>query len=61
MTFPMKHWDRDTFIYQTEGESAIGLSGVTFTIGDDGKSASVVVENLNIHGEGKFTRVQDKK
>jgi len=61
MTFPMKHWDRDTFIYETEGESAIGLSGVIFTVGEDGKAAGVVVENLNIHGEGKFTRVQDKR
>lgn len=56
MTFPMKHWDRDTFIYQTEGESAIGLSGVTFTIGSNDKATSVLVENLNISGEGAFTR-----
>jgi hypothetical protein len=32
------------------------LSGVTFTIGPDEKAASVVVENLNIHGVGTFTR-----
>jgi hypothetical protein len=31
--FPMKHYDRDTFTYETEGENAVGRSGITFTIG----------------------------
>src|SRR5881296_2350365 len=55
-TFPMKHYDRDTFTYETEGENAVGRSGVTFTIGPDGKAAQVVVENLNVRGEGTFNR-----
>src|SRR6266571_2580082 len=55
-TFPMKHYDRDTFTYETEGENAVGRSGVTFTVGPDGKAAQVLVENLNVRGEGTFKR-----
>jgi CubicO group peptidase (beta-lactamase class C family)/pimeloyl-ACP methyl ester carboxylesterase len=53
---PMKHYDRDTFTYQTQGENAVGRSGITFTIGPDGKATQVLVENLNVHGEGTFKR-----
>jgi len=59
-TFPMKHYDRDTFTYETEGENAVGRSGVTFTIGPDGEAAQVAVENLNVRGEGTFKRVRDQ-
>jgi hypothetical protein len=52
--YPLKHYDRDIFTYETEGENAVGASGVTFTIGPDGKPSAVVVENLNAHGEGTF-------
>ena len=57
LTFPLKHYDRDTFTYDTIGENAVGKSGVTFTIGPDGQATQVVVENLNVHGEGTFKRV----
>jgi hypothetical protein len=57
----MQHYDRDTFIYATEGENGVGRSGITFTIGPDGKAAQVVVENLNVHGEGTFKRVPAEK
>jgi CubicO group peptidase (beta-lactamase class C family) len=56
-TFPMKHYDRDTFTYEMEGENAAGASGVTFTIGADGTATQVLVENLNVRGEGTFKRV----
>ena len=55
--FPMKHYQRDTFTYQTAGENAVGVSGITFTIGPDGKATQLLVENLNAHGEGTFKRV----
>src|SRR6266540_3992629 len=60
-TFAMKHYDRDTFTYETEDENAVGRSGITFTIGPDGKATQVVVENLNVRGEGTFKRVPDQK
>ncbi|HTH19994.1 MAG TPA: alpha/beta fold hydrolase [Candidatus Udaeobacter sp.] len=56
-TFPLKHYDRDIFTYDTIGENAVGRTGVTFTIGPDGQATQVVVENLNVRGEGTFKRV----
>jgi CubicO group peptidase (beta-lactamase class C family)/pimeloyl-ACP methyl ester carboxylesterase len=57
LTFPLKHYDRDVFTYRTEGENGSGATGVIFTIGADGKAATVTVENLNVSGEGMFKRV----
>jgi CubicO group peptidase (beta-lactamase class C family) len=57
MTFPMKHWDRDTFTYETQEESAVGTAGITFTMAPDGNARQVSVENLNIDGEGIFDRI----
>jgi hypothetical protein len=33
------------------------LAGVFFTMGPDGKASSVTIENLNVNGQGTFTRV----
>ena len=56
MTFPLKHYDHDLFTYEPEGENGAGATGVTFAIGADGKATTVVVENLNVRGEGTFKR-----
>lgn len=56
MEFPLTHYDRDTFTWVTTGENEIGVSGVTFTVGPDGKARQVFVEHLNDTGEGTFTR-----
>jgi CubicO group peptidase (beta-lactamase class C family) len=56
MTFPLAHYDRDTFTYQTIGENASGLTGVTFTVGPDGRAQSVTVRCLNDNGDGVFSR-----
>jgi hypothetical protein len=32
-----------------------------FTIGPDGKATHVLVENVNVRGEGTFKRVADRK
>ncbi|MBI2826488.1 MAG: serine hydrolase [Planctomycetia bacterium] len=56
MPFALRHWDRDTFIYQPTGESAGGPSGVRFSIGPDQTAASVLIENLNVHEMGTFER-----
>jgi len=58
MTFLLKHYDRDIFTYETTGENAVGTTGVYFTIGADGKAKTVLVENLNVHKQGTFTRKQ---
>ena len=54
--FPLRHFARNVFTYQPVGENAYGLSAVTFTVGAGGKATRVVVENLDIHGQGTFTR-----
>jgi hypothetical protein len=60
-TFPMQHYDRDTFTCETQDENAVGRSGVTFTIAPDGKANQVLVENLNVRGEGTFKRAPNQK
>ena len=53
LTFALKHYDRDLFTCDnTEAET----TGVTFAIGADGKATTVVVEDLNLHGDGTFQR-----
>ncbi|HEY1601101.1 MAG TPA: serine hydrolase [Pirellulales bacterium] len=61
MPFPLRHWDRDVFIYQPTGEMAGGVSGLLFTIGPDQKSTRVLIENLNVHGQGTFERASPGK
>jgi CubicO group peptidase (beta-lactamase class C family) len=58
LEFPLKHWDRDDFIYQPIGEMAGGLSGVCFSISPAGKADRVLIENLNPYGQGTFTEVK---
>jgi hypothetical protein len=57
----LRHWDRDVFLYQPEGENAAGPSAVAFWIGPDRKAVRVVVENLDVEGQGTFTRLPTKK
>ena len=56
MVFPLTHYDRDTFTYRTIGENASGLTGVTFTVGPDGRAQAVRVGNLDDYGDGVFMR-----
>jgi CubicO group peptidase (beta-lactamase class C family) len=57
LAYPLTHYDHDTFYYETTGENAVGLSGVTFTMDGTGKALRVLVENLNKEGLGTFTRM----
>jgi CubicO group peptidase (beta-lactamase class C family) len=56
LAYALTHYDHDTFYYQTTGENAVGLSGVTFTVDGTGKASRLLVENLNKEGLGTFTR-----
>ena len=58
LEFALRHWDRDAFIYQPVGESAGGPSGVRFSLTPDGQADRVLIENLNLHGQGAFPRVK---
>jgi CubicO group peptidase (beta-lactamase class C family) len=55
--FPLRHWNRDVFLYQPVGEMVGGLSSVTFTVGADRRATRVLIENLDVHGQGSFTRI----
>lgn len=57
--FPLQHYDRDTFSYMPTGENAAGPSGVTLTIGPVGTAISVLVEHLDVRGQGRFQRVEE--
>jgi hypothetical protein len=57
--FPLRHWDRDLFVYEPSPELPGVLSGVTFTVGADQKAQQVVIEGINDDGQGVFTRVPD--
>jgi CubicO group peptidase (beta-lactamase class C family) len=59
--FPLRHWDRDVFLYQPVGEMSGGASGVTFTIGPDRLARTVVIENLDVHGQDTFMRAAVRK
>ncbi|MEU1288198.1 serine hydrolase [Kitasatospora sp. NPDC005856] len=56
LQFPLRHYAGDVFSFQTRGENAVGLSGVTFTVGADGRASKVVVEQFDHEGLGTFTR-----
>ncbi|MEV7603250.1 serine hydrolase [Kitasatospora sp. NPDC089797] len=56
LRYPLQHFDGDVFSFLSKGENAVGRSGVTFTVGADGKAAKLVVEQLDIDGLGTFTR-----
>ena len=55
--FVLQHFDRDVFTYQPVSENAYGPSAVTFNVGPAGKATAVVIENLDVEGQGTFTRV----
>jgi CubicO group peptidase (beta-lactamase class C family) len=56
LSFPLKHYDRDTFTYETQGENAVGRSGLTFNVAPDGKADGIAIESLNEFGQGVFRR-----
>lgn len=59
--FPLRHWNRDVFLYQPAGESAAGLAAVTFTVDQNQNAGSVVLENLNATGQGTFLKISSEE
>jgi CubicO group peptidase (beta-lactamase class C family) len=56
-SFALRHFERDVFAYQPVGENAYGPSAVIFMVGADQRATSVTIENLDIKGQGRFSRV----
>lgn len=59
MQFPLKHWDRDTFLAFLFQEIPDAPSPVTFTIGADGKATQIYIEGLDSNGAGTLKRAAD--
>lgn len=57
LSFPLAHYDRDIFTWETIGENAIGLSSVTFTLDQDRKASAMVVGQWDANG-GRFLRAE---
>jgi len=55
-TFPLTHYDGDTFTFQSIGENATGISGAVFTSGTGGQAARVKLGFYDTRGLGTFTR-----
>ena len=55
--FPLRHWDRDVFLYEPDAEFPGAVSGVKFGIGPGQQAQQVVLENFNDDDQGTFTRV----
>lgn len=56
MTYPLTHWNRDTFLSHMLAEIPEWPFPVTFTIGPDGKATQIYIEFLNDTGAGTLSR-----
>jgi CubicO group peptidase (beta-lactamase class C family) len=55
-TFPLTHFDGDTFSFESIGENANGLAGALFAVASGGPSPSVTLDFYDRTGLGTFTR-----
>jgi len=55
---PLKHFDRDLFIYYPDEEMPDMPYAVTFTIGPEQKASQVTIDDLNNDGQGVLARVK---
>ena len=58
-SFPLRHFNRDLFLYTPSAETPDLPSAVTFDVGAGGKATQVTIEDLNAFGLGVLTRVGD--
>jgi len=61
LEFPLRHWDRDNFIYQPVGENALGPSGVRFAVDPGNQADRVLIEILDANGLGTLKRVRNSE
>jgi CubicO group peptidase (beta-lactamase class C family) len=58
-SYPLKHFDRDLFVYFPDGETPDKPSVARFAIGPNGKASAVTIESLDDLGLGTLTRVAE--
>jgi CubicO group peptidase (beta-lactamase class C family) len=54
LQFPLRHYDKDTFIMETIGENSVGETKVVFEFSVAGVPKRVVIDYLNNNGLGVF-------
>lgn len=54
--YPLRHWNRDTFLLEADPELPKILNTVAFLIGPDKKAQRVIAEHLDSYGQGEFVR-----
>jgi len=59
--FPLKHFNRDLFLYAPFAESPGWMAVATFLVGPDGKASQVTLENLDEDGMGTLKRPRSGK
>jgi len=57
VTYPLRHWNRDHFIYFPAEELPDLPAGAAFSLGADGFAQSVELHDLNDLGQGLFVRI----
>ncbi len=55
LTYPLTHYDRDTFTFAPTGENARTISGLTFQVGLDQHATGLNIEALDVAGQATFT------
>ncbi|HEY6433797.1 MAG TPA: serine hydrolase [Acetobacteraceae bacterium] len=58
-TYPLRHFDRDTFVYFPDEETPEVPAAARFTIGPDGRATNVTLEPLDQNGLGTLARAKD--
>jgi hypothetical protein len=58
--FPLKHFNRDLFLYAPFAESPGWMVAVTFLIGPDGKATQVTLQNLDDGGMGTLKKSKSR-
>ena len=59
-SFPLKHFNRDVFIYYPDAESPDVPSGVAFEVGPAQQAVRMTIDNLNDDGQGVLDRAKGK-
>jgi len=57
--FPLRHFDRDLFVYAPAAETPEALAAVTFRVGPDRKADQATIEDLDDLGLGVLARVPE--
>lgn len=55
--YPLRPWNADEFLYEPQGENAVRITKVSFSVASSGKAERLRVEYLDQNREGDFLRV----